>query len=69
MFPHVMTNHTYQHTLEDVNKHEEMLIDLRDAMDMSDLKNNVSRNSLTSDFTVIRSRPEIFAQETQTEFN
>ena len=69
MFPHFLKARSPNDVLEDVNKHEEMLIDLRDAMDMSDLKNNVSRNSLTSDFTVIRSRPEIFAQETQTEFN
>ena len=43
-----------------------MLIDLRDARDMDDLKNNITRKSLTTEFTVIRSRPEIITQETQT---
>ena len=54
MFPHVLKDHTHLHTLEDVEKREEMLIDLRDAKDMLDLKNNASRNSLTSELTVIK---------------
>ena len=53
MFPHALKTNFYHDTLEDTNKHEEMLIDLRDEKDMSDLKNNVTRNSLTSEFTVI----------------
>ena len=59
-----MQVHTTQDTLEDVNKHEEMLIDLRDSIDISDSKNNISRNSLTSEFTIISSRPKIVTQET-----
>ena len=54
MFPHVLKDHTHLHTTEDVEKREEMLIDLRDAKDMLDLKNNASRNSLTSELTVIK---------------
>ena len=54
IFPHFLQAHTVHDALLEVNKHDEMLIDLRKEMDMSDLKNNVTRNSLTSEFTVIR---------------
>ena len=60
IFPHFL-NHTHHAIFEFDGIHEEMLIDVRDEADISDLKNNVSRRSLTSEFTVIRQRPEIVA--------
>ena len=54
IFPHFLMKHTHYTTFEVEGIHEEMLIDLRDESDISDLKNNVSRRSLTSEFTVIR---------------
>ena len=43
IFPSFMSAHTHTSTLGFVNKHEEMLIDLRDAKEMADLKLNVSK--------------------------
>ena len=54
IFPHFLKVHTHQDTLEGVGEHEEMLIDLRDEKDMSDLRKNISRNSLSSELTVIK---------------
>ena len=53
LFPHILSTHTYHTKLEDFNKHEEMLIDIREKTDFADLKNSNTRNSLTSEFNVI----------------
>ena len=52
MFPHILKDRTL--FTAHVDKHEEMLIDLRDAMDLSNLKSNASKNSLNSELPVIR---------------
>ena len=54
MFPSFLSAHTWTDNLGDYNKHEEMLIDLRDTKEIADLKLNVSKNSLSSELTVIR---------------
>ena len=64
IFPSFLSAHNYTYTFGDVSKHEEFLIDLRDAKEMSDLKLNVSKKSLSSALPIIRLRPEIVAKET-----
>ena len=62
IIPHSLATRINLKRFIQAGQHEEMLIDLRDDISMSDLKNNTSRVSLSSELAIMKQRPEICSQ-------